>query len=95
MAENQAENDQRALARVLHAERTESNSLHVDCWACEAAKSKTIADLMDALRRAQSALGATEAVLNRAVPDEAAQAALWGGYWRDLLAGMRVSTPPD
>ena len=56
--------DHLALAVALHAERTEANSLHVDCWACEAARSKAIADLLTELRRAQSALGATEAVLD-------------------------------
>ena len=80
--------DHLALAVALHAERTEANSLHVDCWACEAARSKAIADLLTELRRAQSALGATEAVLARAVPEEDTLLDLWREFWRERLADM-------
>ena len=91
MSGQTTESDQQALIKALHAERTEANSLHVDCWACEAAQSKTIADLMDALRRAQSANGAAQAVLEMAVPDENERHDLWRKFWRGQLSEMRQS----
>lgn len=79
-----------ALAEKLHAERTESGTLDVDCWACEAAKSKAIARIVNDLRNAQGAAHHANAALERAIPDEDARMELWRGYWRDQIAARKA-----
>ena len=76
--------DQQAVIDAMHAERAEKNTRNVDCWACEAAKSETVAILLDRLRetqaelaRSQSMLIDAEAVFDLAVPDNDQQRALW------------------
>lgn len=77
--------DLNALLDALHAERTASNTLHVDCWACEAANSAAVADALTELRRARAAASHALAVLDRAVPDEGARLELWREHWRDQI----------
>lgn len=38
----EVEGIKKRLTKALHAERTASNTLHADCWACEAVQSSAI-----------------------------------------------------
>lgn len=89
-----AETDIEALRTALHAERTENNTLHADCWACEAERSKTISDLLEALRKAQAASAHSNAVLERAVPDQAVRLELWRAHWRDQIESRTAPAQP-
>lgn len=84
------------LAKVLHEERTSSGSLKVDCWACEAARSPTVLGLIKSLRAAEARADHTQAVLDRAVPDDEAQKELWRTHWRHQIAARRANpSAPD
>jgi hypothetical protein len=73
------------LSKALHHERAEANTRNVDCWACEVVQSQTIANLAARVVLAEARAAHVEAVLRRAVPDEADQLALWQDHWHEQI----------
>ena len=78
-----------AFSQVLHKERTSANTLHIDCWACQATQSPAIRALIAALGQAENTAAHADAVFELAVPDEGTRERFWRAYWRDRLNSMQ------